>query len=95
MEIDLTDIQKYLDNNGIKHSNNGYRYIIMAIQLGNDYPEMLVRINDIYKEIADKYDKKPKNIENSIRNALKSTKQSNEEFIEKAIILIGLRKNSS
>ncbi len=94
MAIELTDIYEYLDNVGIKHSNIGYRYLVMAIQSGSEHMELLFKINDLYVVIAERFNKSPQSVGSSIRNAISFTNQPNKEFIVKSIMSINMSENN-
>lgn len=46
------EVYNYLSTLGLKHSNNGYRYINAAICLGLEEPERIREIEDLYMDVA-------------------------------------------
>lgn len=85
-----SEIYNYLCTLGLKHSNNGYRYIFAAICMGLEQPERLRKIEDLYTDVANTYQTTTTAVERSIRYSLASLKSEgemakNKEFIASAI----------
>lgn len=84
---DLSDknISKYLEKYGIHHSNTGYRYLMNAVRLGYQEPQLLYKISNLYEDIAQSYGIRTANLERAIRYSLKGLNMTSKEFIAKAV----------
>ncbi len=80
-----SDINRYLDSSGIKHSLIGYKYLFTAIRLGCESPRHLKKIYDIYSTTAQIYETQINCVERGIRFAISHLGLTNKEFILKAI----------
>ena len=66
-------INYVLSSLGIRHSMNGYTYLMEAIKLGIEDPESITFITKImYIKLAKKFNKTPSAIERNIRTAIES-----------------------
>jgi hypothetical protein len=83
--IDITDIYNYLDSHDIKHSNNGFQYLMTAVQLGIEEIDSCVKITKMYEEIAEIHGTVAANVERSIRYAIADKNVTTKEFIMKTI----------
>ncbi len=79
------DVYKVLNGIGVKHACKGYRYLIIAIQIGVNNPDMALKNKDIYEIIAAKYNTKASSVERAIRYVIMPFGMTNKEFISKAI----------
>jgi hypothetical protein len=80
-----TDINRYLEQNGIKHALLGYRYLFAIIKIGVEDRVPLKSITDLYEKVAQTYGVEAYSIERAIRYSIKRRKMTNKEFILKAI----------
>ena len=86
MDMDINKaIYRYLDENEIKHSNAGFRYLITSIKIGLSNPELCHKIVNLYQNVAEIHETEAYRVERSIRHCLLHTSQSNKEFIMRAI----------
>jgi hypothetical protein len=76
---------RYLDSMGIKHANTGYRYLMTALEIGADNPQLLYRISDLYEKVAQIHGTKKTNVEKSIRYCVSPSGMTNKEFISRAV----------
>jgi len=79
------EIIYYLDATEVKHSHMGFRYLVSAIDLGLQSPDMVYRITDLYNAVAVTFNASGAKVERSIRYAIKKTNLTNKEFITRAI----------
>ena len=63
------ELREFLKNVNIKPHNPGYYYIIQAVRLLKDKRLPLVKITEIYKEVAKGYKIRPQSVERAIRHA--------------------------
>lgn len=89
----VTEVYTYLDKQGIKHSNLGYKYLTTAILLGLNEPSVCLKVTKLYERIADFHYVKASDVERTIRYSLVSNKITNKEFIIKAIDNLSLELN--
>lgn len=80
-----TDIGRYLEAKGIRHSHTGYRYLFTAIRLGVDEHSQFWKIMSLYAKVAQIFKERPNRIERAIRYSIKQYGLCNKEFISKAI----------
>ncbi|HHU22236.1 MAG TPA: hypothetical protein GXZ52_02280 [Clostridiales bacterium] len=85
----------YLDSMGIKHANTGFRYLITALEIGADNPQLLYKISDLYEEIAQIHGTKKTNVEKSIRYCVSPSGMTNKEFISRAVDNLYLQPNTN
>ena len=78
------EFSKYLDENGIKHSNKGYIFLLEAMMIMCRMQRMKWVLDDIYEEIAKKYSVNKCSVERTIRYSLLKTNLSNKEFLARA-----------
>jgi hypothetical protein len=90
MEKITIEANRYLDTFGIKHSNMGFRYLITAVEIGYERPQLLFKISDLYGEIAQVYKTNKSSVEKSIRYAILSSGLTNKEFIMRAVDSINM-----
>ena len=76
---------RYLDSMGIKHANTGYRYLMTALEIVADNPQLLYRISDLYEKVAQIHGTKKTNVEKSIRYCVSPSGMTNKEFISRAV----------
>ena len=81
----MMEIIDYLDSAGIKQSNNGFRYIISIIEMGSKQSDNLFKTTDLYKTVAERYNTTPVRVERSIRYSIRGTRQTNKEFLSRAL----------
>ena len=65
--VDTKVINSYLEEQEIKHSNLGYRYLLTAILLGFESPPLCKKITDLYENLAGVCFTKASNVEHAIR----------------------------
>ena len=75
-------INSYLNSYNIEHSNLGYTYLMDGIRMILDEDVERGKVSSLYRALADKYNTKPKYVEESIRRTIKRTdsKMTNKEF---------------
>ena len=83
--IEITDIYNYFEDYNIKHSNNGFRYLITAVQLGIEDIENCNKITKLYETVAEIHSTTKTNVERSIRYAIARENTTAKEFIMSAI----------
>lgn len=85
MTIEDMQINRYLNNRGVKHANSGYRYLISAIKLKAEYGHKIGYI-EIYKTIAREYGISSfYRVEGAIRYTIAPFGVTNKEFIARAV----------
>lgn len=87
--VDTKEINSYLEDKGIKHSNLGFRYLLTAILLGIDSPSIYKRITDMYETIATIHHTDAAAVEHAIRYSVSKKNITNKEFIAKAVDELG------
>lgn len=92
---DTKMIYNYLEEQGIKHSNLGYRYLTTSILLGLNDSSACLKITDLYQKVADFHHVKASDVERTIRYSLISSKMTNKEFISRAVDELNLAQNST
>lgn len=85
MRVSSWEISRYLDEKGIKHSLTGFRFLVSAIKKAIKDPWMILKISDLYGNIAQICGTETGNIERSIRYAIMPSGLTNKEFIAKAV----------
>ena len=83
--VDTKAINNYLEEQGIRHSNLGFRYLITAILLGVESPSTYKRITDMYERIACIHLTEASAVEHAIRYSISKKGITNKEFIAKAV----------
>ena len=83
-----TEVYKYLEYNGIKHSNLGFRFVATSILLGIETPSYCMKIASLYDEVARIHETSSACVERAIRNAITGVKMTNKEFIAKAVDML-------
>ncbi len=81
----ITAVYSYLEEQGIKHSNLGFRFLASAIMLGIETPSYCMKIAGLYEEVAKEQSTNRACVERAIRNAIPGRKVTNKEFIAKAV----------
>lgn len=84
MTIKETEINRYLDNLGVKHACLGYRYLILAIQLKAEHDHD-IGLMEIYRMIAKERNIRFNHVERAIRYAISPFGLTNNEFIAKSV----------
>ena len=79
--LDVSQIQLYLFEKGIKPSNSGFRYLVECAEIISEQQKRHLNLNKLYASVAKEYGRSPLSIERAIRYALKHRSQSNKEFI--------------
>lgn len=85
MEIFDHEINQYLENHGVKHSNIGYSYLFEIMKILTKDPNRKHQIMKLYGLVAEKFDVKAMCVEKAIRYAIMSVDITNKEFISKAM----------
>lgn len=83
--VETKTINNYLEEQGVKHSNLGFRYLITAISLGLQSPPLSMTMSDLYAQTAEKHSTDAMRVERAIRYSISNSTVSNKEFIAKAI----------
>jgi hypothetical protein len=81
----ITAVYNYLEEQGIKHSNLGFRFLASAIMLGIESPAYCMKIAGLYEEVAKEHDSNRACVERAIRNSIPGRRVTNKEFIAKAV----------
>jgi len=86
MIVSKKEVIEYLDKKGIKHSNVGFDYLILAILVCIEKPEYKYKTCELYKIVATQFDSTLGKVERCIRTEIKSLNSSekNGEFIAKS-----------
>jgi hypothetical protein len=63
----------------------GFRYLVTAIELGLQTPDIVYRITDLYDAVAAFFNTTGVKVERSIRYSIRKTNLTNKEFISRAI----------
>ena len=87
MERSNSDINSFLDMDGVKHSHSGFRYLVSAIDIGIQSPHGLVKVLEIYNAVAEMQCSTSVRVERTIRYSIQGTKLTSKEFIFRAIDL--------
>jgi two-component system, response regulator, stage 0 sporulation protein A len=81
-------IVNYLDSMGFKHANKGFGYLIDAIVLAAENPEILDAVcKELYPAVAELHNTTASRVERAIRHAIETSnagKITNSEFIARA-----------
>lgn len=85
MIISEITIKRYLDMQGVKHSNLGYQYLVSGMLITANNSGISRNIADLYIQIADMYGTKPLRVERAIRHLIRNSNQTNKEFILRAV----------
>lgn len=89
---DKIAINNYLEEQGIKHTNLGYRYLATAIVLGTE--SLPGKIAELYEKIADMHDTSSLSVERAIRYSLSKKETTNKEFIFKAVDRLEMKREA-
>lgn len=89
--VDISNIYCYFSSLGIKHSNNGFKYLMTAVRVGVEDIELCSKITTLYEKVAEIHSTTPANVERSIRYAIAGQATNNKEFILKAIYDLFMR----
>lgn len=84
MELSETQIARFLDDYGFKHSLCGFRYAISIIKRCSDLTTNKENITDIYKELAKQFETTGSRFERGLRHAIECSllaKMNNKEFV--------------
>ena len=82
---DITATYNFLEEQKIKHSNLGYRFLTTSILLGMESPSLAFRITDLYAEVAKIHATSISSVERAIRHSLLDKKMVNKEYITRAV----------
>jgi len=93
-------IMLYLDSMEVKHALSGFPYLVTAIELCNENPNMRDTICKMYSIIAEKHNTTASRVERAIRHAIITSqaitdakgKLTNSEFIAVATDYFGNSK---
>ncbi|WP_304508769.1 sporulation initiation factor Spo0A C-terminal domain-containing protein [Anaerotignum sp.] len=83
--VSIIDIYKYFRDFDIKRSNNGFKFLMSAVQLGVEDVDSYSRLSDLYKDVAKLHSTEACNVERAIRYAVSEQNMPVKEFIMKAI----------
>ena len=80
-------ISDYLETQGIRHANVGFRYLMLGIRLSLDGKVNYGRINSVYEAIGLEAGVTVGQVDCAIRNVIRKTAEpvSNKEFLVRAV----------
>ena len=85
--ISNKSIGEYLESQGIRHSNVGFRYLMLGIRLSLDGKVNYGRINSVYEEIGRQANVTVGQVDCAIRSVIRKSSDpvSNKEFLIRAV----------
>jgi|WetSurMetagenome_2_1015567.scaffolds.fasta_scaffold788080_2 two-component system, response regulator, stage 0 sporulation protein A len=87
-KVERIKIVNYLDKLEFKHANRGFGYLIDAIVLSAENPEILDAVcKELYPAVAELHNTTASRVERAIRHAIETSnagKITNSEFIARA-----------
>ena len=91
--MERNNICEFIASYGIKYSNKGFKYLVEAIEMAMESPNMEFKITWIYNTIAEKFGTNANSVERAIRHELIRTKMNmhNKEFIAMAAYKLGVK----
>ena len=80
-------IGEYLESQGIRHSNIGFKYLMLGIRVSLDGKVNYARINSVYEEIGRQAGVTVGQVDCAIRSVIRKTENpvSNKEFLIRAV----------
>lgn len=90
-------ISDYLEAQGIRHANVGFKYLMLGIRLSLDGKVNYGRINSVYEVIAQEAKVTVGQVDCAIRNVIRKTAEpvSNKEFLARAIDTLTWEDNAN
>ena len=89
-------ISDYLESQGIRHANVGFRYLMLGIRLSLDGKVNYGRINSVYEAIGLEAGVTVGQVDYAIRNVIRKTAEpvSNKEFLVRAVDTLTWAENA-
>ena len=80
-------IGEYLESQGIRHSNIGFKFLMLGIRVSLDGKVNYARINSVYEEIGRQAGVTVGQVDCAIRSVIRKTENpvSNKEFLIRAV----------
>lgn len=90
-------ISEYLEGQGIRHANVGFKYLMLGIRLSLDGKVNYGRINSVYEAIGQEAGVTVGQVDCAIRNVIRKTAKpvTNKEFLVRAVDTLTWNDNAN